>query len=158
QRFDRKNSAEELDYYGSHPDDLPSPDQYVGRPEPQSEPALEHVPTVKTLDYVKRSLDDLIERNTAPDGKVSNEGKGYVALKQKLVRGLAGDEVAGTPALSSDYKEALRISGNYLGHQGLFNEGKKAVLDGLMPIHRFEGRLEGLGQAEHYSFVEGMTQ
>ncbi len=60
------DEAEEMAYRGGDADDLPHPDQYVGRPEPRREPVFDGVPTAKTWDYVKRALDELIEEKRDP--------------------------------------------------------------------------------------------
>lgn len=60
------DEAEEMAYRGGMADDVPSPDDYVGRPEPRSEPVFGQVPTAKTWDYVKRGLDELIEEKRDP--------------------------------------------------------------------------------------------
>lgn len=60
------DEAEEMEYRGGVGDDVPDPDDYVGRPEPRGEPVFGQVPTAKTWDYVKRGLDELIEEKRDP--------------------------------------------------------------------------------------------
>lgn len=60
------DEAEEMEARGGYADDVAGPDDYVGRPEPKSEPVFGRVPTAKTWDYVKRGLDEVIEDHRDP--------------------------------------------------------------------------------------------
>ena len=64
--FRRRGEAGEAVYRGAPEEDLPHPDQYVGRPEPQTGPVYGETPNWRGLDYIKRGLDDVIERERDP--------------------------------------------------------------------------------------------
>lgn len=55
------DQAEEMNYRGGPADDLPDPDSYGGRPEPQTGPVEGEALTWKAWDYIKRGLDDELE-------------------------------------------------------------------------------------------------
>lgn len=60
QRYAAREAADEMVYRGG-PNNAPSPEDYVGRPEPTSEPAYQMQPTLEAWDYVKQGLDDYLE-------------------------------------------------------------------------------------------------
>ena len=85
-RLAAKDAAEELLYRGSA-DPPPSPDDYVGRPEPEMELAYQATPTAETWDYVKRGLDDVLEgyRNkTTGELVLDDEGRAVLRTLQAL--------------------------------------------------------------------------
>lgn len=86
-RVRRADEADEMAYRGGSADDLPDPDSYGGRPEPQTGPVYGETPTFKAWDYVKRGLDDLIEgsRNEVT-GKLprSDEVRGWENTRREL--------------------------------------------------------------------------
>lgn len=158
QRFDRREAADELAYRGGDPADLPSPEQYVGRPEPRTEPAHQYVPNAKTLDYLKRAFDDQLKPWTSGKLDWDHEGLGILKLKQDLVRELAGDEVAGQAPLSPKYREALDISGDYLTHEQAFKEGKRFLFDTRVSDLDFGKRLQELTPPQMATFQEGLAR
>lgn len=60
-RLRQFDEAEEMNYRGGPADDLPEPDDYVGRPEPRDGPVEGEALSWKAWDYVKRGLDDELE-------------------------------------------------------------------------------------------------
>ncbi|MBL8771145.1 MAG: hypothetical protein JNK30_07150 [Phenylobacterium sp.] len=60
-RIARFDEAEEMAYRGGSADDLPDPESYGQRPEPQTGPVYGETPTWKAWDYIKRGLDDELE-------------------------------------------------------------------------------------------------
>lgn len=148
-RFHRANADEELAYRGGDPADLPSPEQYVGRPAPRSGPVHEYVPNAKTWDYVKRALDDQLKPYTAGKLAWDNEGIGILKLKQDLV-----DQVAG---LNPKYREALSVSGDYLSGQQAFEDGRKMIFDGRIDETDFKNRLMAMTPAQLRFFRAGIA-
>lgn len=83
------DQADEMLYRGGF-DGGPSPDDYVGRPEPRMEPAHELQPTMQAWDYIKRSLDDIVEGYKDPlTGRYNFDERGH-AINNTL-RALNGE-------------------------------------------------------------------
>jgi hypothetical protein len=114
--------ADELDYRGGDAADLPTEDQYVGRPEPQDEVAYSAQPTAETWDYIKRGLDDLLEKyRDRATGELVLDNKGR-AIQQTL-RELRGELVRLNPVYGealnawsgpADLKDALRMGRSFM--------------------------------------------
>ncbi|MDZ4320922.1 MAG: hypothetical protein U1A07_19130, partial [Phenylobacterium sp.] len=86
ERLAAKDAAEELIYRGGA-EPPPSPDDYVGRPEPEVEIAYQATPTAETWDYVKRGLDDVLEtyRNkTTGELVLNDQGRAVLRTLQEL--------------------------------------------------------------------------
>jgi hypothetical protein len=90
----------------------------------QGEPVLTRVPTTQTLDYVKRGLDDIIEKNRSPlTGKLimDESGKAVNGVKQRLL--------AEMDRLNPDYKAARAA---YAGPAKL----REAMMDGRAALNK----------------------
>lgn len=120
QRLAAKDAAEELVYRGSA-EPPPSPDDYVGRPEPTSEIAYQATPTAETWDYVKRGLDDVLETyRDKTTGKLVLDGEGRAVLQ--TLNELRGELVNLNPV----YGEALDAYSGPAAMKDALSAGQKA--------------------------------
>lgn len=127
QRFAAREASDEMAYYGGDSADLPTPEQYMGRPAPQSEPAFEAQPTGRSWDQVKRVLDAMVERDpitgkVVTTGAVGIRNRDLATASGDLRRALAGDETR--PGAIPGYGEALKVSGDYLQIESAFNRAR----------------------------------
>jgi len=114
----------------------------------QGEPTLTRVPTTQTLDYVKRGLDDIIEKNRSPlTGKLilDESGKAVNGVKQRLL--------AEMDRLNPDYKAARAA---YAGPAKL----REAMMDGKAALNKsaaeINQRLKNMTPAEHEQYALGL--
>ncbi len=141
--------AQEIDHNGGLAEDVPHPDQYVGRPEPTTTPVYEGQRTPQTWHYVQQGLDDLLERYRDPlTGKLNLDGEGRAiaetrkTLRDELVRlnpdyGTALDAFAGPAAL-----KAAAAQGQAMFREDAPTNAK--ALAGLTPSERDMFRIGSL--------------
>lgn len=151
-RYQGREAADELAYRGGDPADVPSPEQYGGRPGPQFEPAHQFQPTARTWDYVKRGLDDELHARRDPvTGKLPKDG--HTRALVSTLKELRGELTSANPA----YGEALRTSGDYLSAEQAFKDGGRFVFDGRFTERQLAQHMEGLGEAERTAFKGGIA-
>lgn len=98
-----RDQADEIAYRGGLSDDVPGPDDYVGRPEPETGPVFGETMTPKSWHYVKRGLDDLIEsKRDLVTGKLPRTDE--MRTMDQTRRALRGELVKQNP----DYGVALK--------------------------------------------------
>jgi hypothetical protein len=97
------DEAEEMIYRGGRAEDIGGPDDYVGRPEPETGPVFGEAMTPKSWHYVKRGLDDLIESKRDPvTGKLPRTDE--MRLWDRTRRELRGE----LTSLNPEYGVALK--------------------------------------------------
>ena len=142
----RGRPAEEADYYGeTHPDDLPSPEQYTGgEAPPQREPALMEAPTARAWDNVRRRLNELVDWTpSTPTARV--QAGDYKDSAIAMRRALVGDDegfVGAMPKLGKALEES-----DYIRTREAFNKFGKGKVYG--DSHSFANdwlRLKGADQ------------
>ena len=131
-RLAARDAADEMVYRGGGGEPPPSPDDYVGRPEPNMEIAYQPTPTAETWDYVKRGLDDVLEtyRNkTTGELVLDDEGRAVLRTLQELrgelinqnpIYGEALDAYSGPAAMMDALQAgrgAFRETGESLGRK-----------------------------------------
>lgn len=132
-RFDAREAFDELAYRGGDPADLPTPEQYGGRPEPDLEPAWQAEPTAAAWDHVKKALDALVERDRVTGqvirtGKVGIRNRDIEAAARDMRLALAGDKTR--PGAIPGYREALDASGDYLSVQSAYSRAQGSLMRG----------------------------
>lgn len=148
-RFERANANEELSYRGGDVEDVPHPDQYVGRPAPQDEPAQQTQPTAKTWDYVKRGLDDILAPYRAGKKAWDEEGLAADRTRQELVAKLK--------EANPVYRDALNTASDYLSAKQAFDDGGKMLLDHRVNESDFADRLQGMTSGQMRAFRGGIA-
>lgn len=92
---------------------------------PRYEPALQEAPTAASWDAVKKKLGQLVERDPAgravTSGAVGDKNADLIAADRALTGALAGDEQGAGGALPPEYRQALDVSGDYLGQRAAFD-------------------------------------
>lgn len=101
--------------------------------------------SVKVLDYAKRALDDQI--NTAQRAGKNNFARSRTVVKNDLLD-LIDNQVP-------DYKEARRVSGDYLTITGAMDSGRKALKTDAELLKK---QMEGLNDVEKSAFLTGVSK
>ena len=148
-RFNRANAAEELSYRGGNPADAPSPDDYVGRPEPTTEPAHQMEPKTQTWDYIKRALDDQLKPYLAGKLEWTDQARLMNQTRAQLV-----EEVQG---LNPQYKTALDASGDYLSARQAFRDGHDKIFNGRVDETDFANVLKDMTASQRRYFRAGIA-
>tara|TARA_R110000822_G_scaffold27674_1_gene82351 strand:- start:97 stop:2040 length:1944 start_codon:yes stop_codon:yes gene_type:complete len=104
-------------------------------------------PTFRTLDYVKRGLDDVIERETSDFGRVSSQGRRALNVKNELLSLL--DDA------SPDYREARRIYSDSLSNENALLKGRKFLSEDYDVLEQYIG---GLSESEKDFFKMGVAR
>ena len=108
-------------------------------------------PTAKTWDYVKRGLDDVLDGQRDPFGKLKpGEDTRLIVDTLKEFR---TELTNANPA----YKEALAVSGDYLGAQSAFEKGQKLVFNPKMTAYEFGKTFNALTPANQQAFKGGIA-
>ena len=149
ERFNRANAAEEMAYRGGDPGDVPSPDQYVGRPAPTSEPVLQHVPNAQTIDYVKRGFDQQL----AP----YNSGKLEPDDLSRSINNVRTQWLQEARALNPAYGAALDRAGDYLSSADAFKRGGLEPFNSRIGPTRFADVLKQMEGPQLLAYRAGMA-
>lgn len=151
-RYAASQAADEQAYYGHSGEDAPTMDAYGARPEPFSEPVYVPQPTAKTWDYVKRGLDQGLEKyRDKTTGKLHLDEAGRAdlstlqAIRSELVK------------LNPRYGEALSVSGDYLGAEAAFKDGGKLTFNSAITERQFAEKLAKLSESEREAFKGGIA-
>ena len=104
-------------------------------------------PTFRTLDYVKRGLDDVIEKETSDFGRVSAQGRRALNVKNDLLSLL--DDV------SPDYKAARKIYSDSLSNENALLKGRKFLREDYDVLEDYLG---GLSASEKDFFKMGVAR
>jgi hypothetical protein len=144
------NQADEMLYRGGNPADAPSPDQYVGRPEPRSEPVFQATPTMRTLDYIKRGMDDVINEYRDPVTRRLNLNTQGLA-EQATLKAFRDELVQ----LNPTYGEALKAGGEPLRLEQAWRDAPKLFSNNI-PERVFGERLGKMGHAEKQALLGGL--
>ena len=109
-------------------------------------------PTLQTWDYVKRSLDDELERLRDPvTGNLprTNQVRQITELVQTL-RGELTDQ-------SNNYREALANSADYLSAQSAFQSAGKKVSDRRLTARAFAAQIDKMNEGERAAMRAGIA-
>ena len=151
-RIARHDQAAEMVYRGGLSEDVPSPEQYMGRPEPMSEPVSTTVPTARTWDYVKRGLDDVIEGyRDKTTGKLVLDERGRATLR--TLNALRDELKAANPA----YGRALETSGDYLSSEAAFRDAGKDIFNSNLSERQFAERFAKLSESSREAYKGGIA-
>lgn len=151
-RFAAREAADEAVYRGHQGEPPPSPEDYVGRPEPVGEPAFAAQPTAKTWDYIKRGLDDVLDEfrdSTTGKLKVTNQSRGVI----NTLTALRDELKAANPA----YGRALERSSDYLEAEGAFNAAGRDLFNANMTEAQFGEKFKGLSEGARQAYRGGMA-
>jgi hypothetical protein len=109
-------------------------------------------PTMKTWDWVKRGLDDVLESE-----RDKNTGRLPATEDvQSVVRTLKAFRTELTNA-NPAYKDALATSGDYLGAKNAFEKGQKLVFNSKIPAYDFGKTFSELTPANQQAFKGGIA-
>jgi len=148
-RFNAVNAAEERAYRGGDSADVPHPDDYVGRPQPTTEPAFQMAPKTQAWDYMKRALDDQL--------KPYFTGKLEWTDQARLVNQTRADLVDEVARLNPKYRQALDTSGDYLSAQQASRDAAK-VFDNRVSERDFQQHLSDLTPAQRRYMKVGLAK
>lgn len=149
ERFARREAAEEALYRGGY-NDAPTPDDYVGRPEPQVETAWQTEPTAETWDYIKRGLDDELETyRDKTTGKLVLDGEGRNILR--TLNELRGELVNLNPI----YGEALDAYAGPASMKDALQMGRDALSEDAPDLTK---RLADMSTSERDMYRLGALQ
>lgn len=114
----------------------------------QGEPVLTRVPTAKTLDYVKRGMDDIIEKKRSEiTGQVVHDetSRSVSTVKNRLL--------AEMDRLNPDYKAARKAFSGPAQLKDAMLDGKKALNKSAAEINQ---RIKTMTPAEHDQYALGL--
>jgi hypothetical protein len=146
-RFRRREEADEMLYRGGLEEDVPHPDQYVGRPPPENGPVWTTEPTAETWDYMKRALDDQLEPyregKKAWDGKARAINNTLQILKKELIE------------LNPVYGQALEAYAGPAAMKDALTAGRRAFQEDAEVLGR---KFADMGKAEQDMYRLGALQ
>lgn len=146
-RYRMREEAEEMLYRGGSPDDVPNPDDYVGRPAPENGPVWTTEPTAETWDYIKRGLDDQLEPY--------REGKKAWDSKARAINQTLQDLKAELIELNPVYGEALSAYAGPAAMKDALSAGRRAFSEDAEMLGR---KFADMGQAEQDMYRLGALQ
>jgi hypothetical protein len=171
--LDRMRLADDADemLYRGGADDAPSPDDYMGRPEPVPEPAMESHLTTQSWDYIKRGLDDIVESYKDPKTglyEFDEYGRAVNNTLRDLLKELRELNPTYGQALDSYSGPSKTMDAVRRGRRAAQGRYDPEVIDqmlGKMSLNEREGHLFGLArgaadqiQRNPQAFVRKLTQ
>lgn len=151
-RFNGREAADEMAYYGHSGEPTATEDAYGARPMPTSEPAYANLPTAKTWDYIKRGLDDVVDSyRDSTTGKIrkNNEVRSVLDTVSQLRKELTG--------INPAYKDALAVSSDYLSAEDAFNSAQKDIFNSNLTERQFADKLTGLSEGSKQAYKGGIA-
>jgi hypothetical protein len=116
---------------------------------------------LRSLDYVKRALDDQIR--TAFRSGANTEAGILTGLKGRLVKALDAADVTGSAgpnsvkAAGGKYAQARAAAGDYLSAQEQFTKGQSLILNPKVTAKEMAAHLSELGGADAQAFKGGVA-
>lgn len=153
-RMRLRDQADEMIYRGGGQDAAGGPEDYVGRPEPKSEPAMIMRPTLETWDYVKQGLDDVLEDYRNPiTGKLDLDTEG--SRIKNTAQQVRNELIRLTGGTGGVYKQALDAYAGPASLKTAMEAGRRAL---NVDEEQIGMRLADMGPSEQDAYRLGFLQ